>query len=32
MVKNNAEKGVNIATEFDGFKDTLFNQKYSDTK
>ena len=27
MVKNNAEKGVNIATEFDGFKDTLFNQK-----
>ena len=27
MVKNNAEKGVNIATEFDEFKDTLFNQK-----
>ena len=27
MVKDNAEKGVNIATEFDEFKDTLFNQK-----
>ena len=27
MVKNNAEKGVNIATEFDEFKGTLFNQK-----
>ena len=27
MVKNNTAKGVNIATEFNEFKDTLYNKK-----
>ena len=30
--ESNTAKGVNIATEFNEFKDTLFNEKYSDTK
>ena len=28
----NTSKGVNIATELNEFKDTLFNKKYSETK
>ena len=30
--ESNTAKGVNIASEFSESKDTLFNQKYSDTK
>ena len=30
--KSNTAKGVNIATEFNEFKDTLFNKKQLDTK
>ena len=30
--KSNPAKGVNIATEFNEFKDTLFNKKQLDTK
>ena len=30
--KCNTSKGVNIATELNEFKDTLFNKKYSETK
>ena len=30
--KSNKAKGVNTATEFNEFKDTLFNEKQSDTK
>ena len=30
--ESNTAKGVNIATEFNEFKDTLFNKKVLDTK
>ena len=30
--ESNTAKGVNIATEFNEFKDNLFNKKYSHTK
>ena len=30
--ESNTAKGVNIATEFNEFKDTFFNKKYSDIK
>ena len=30
--ESNTARGVNIATEFNEFKDTLFNKKYSDIK
>ena len=30
--ESNTSKGGNIATEFNEFKDTLFNKKYPDTK
>ena len=30
--ESNTAKEVNIATNFNQFKDTLFNKKYSDTK
>ena len=30
--ESNTSKGGNIATEFNEFKDTLFNRKYPDTK
>ena len=30
--ESNTAKGVNIATEFNEFKDTLFNKKQLDTK
>ena len=30
--ESNTVKGVNIATEFREFKDTLFNKNLSDTK
>ena len=30
--KSNKAKGVNTATEFNEFKDTLFNEKQSDIK
>ena len=30
--ESNTTKGVNIATEFNEFKDTLFNKKVLDTK
>ena len=30
--ESNMAKGVNIATKFNEFRDTLFNKKYSDIK
>ena len=30
--ESNTAKAVNIATEFNEFKDTFFNKKYSDIK